>query len=167
MALINLRNVIFEVRDGTPTTPNKLKVKIGNGNLTYDEKRNIQYILDRGILDKVRLGDDAPVEVKFDFEWEFITGTGFDTTFAVEDALKQRGSASAWVTSSPDVCEPYCVDLYMFNIIPCSGLQSETLALPEYRYETLSHDPKAGTISSAGKCNVLQATATRASSPTT
>lgn len=163
MAVIDLKNVIFEVRDGAS---NKLKVRIGNGNLTYDEKRNVQYILDRGLLDKVRLGDQAPVEVKFDFEWEFVTGVGSDNPISVEDALKQKGAASAWVTSSADACEPYCVDLYMFNIIPCGTLQAETIILPDYRWETLSHDPKAGAVSSSGKCNVVFATATRGTAST-
>lgn len=134
---------------------------MGKGNLTWDEKRNIEYVTNRGILNTVRLGDQVPVDVKMDADYEAITGTGVLTSFSVEDAFKNRGSASAWTTTSADPCEPYCVDLYFFNVPPCGSSQGETVILPEFRYEDINHDPKAGTISISGKCNVTQATATR------
>lgn len=162
MAVINMKNCIFEIRAAS----NKLTLKIGSGNFTYDETIIRQYILDRGNLDTVRNGDDVPMAVKFTCEYEYITGAGSVTTFSVEDALKQRGGASSWVSTSPDLCEPYCVDLYMFNLQACTPLTQETMVFAEFRYEKLSHDVKANTISCDGKCNVTQATATRGSAST-
>lgn len=160
MAVINLKNCQIEIC-GASRASQKIVVKVGNGNLTYEEKIERQYIKDRGNLDTVRNGDDVPLSVKFACEYEYITGAGVVTTFSFEDALKQRGGANAWVSTSPDLCEPYCVDIYFFNLASCGGLTPETLIFPMFRHETLSHDPKAGTISCDGHCNVTQATATR------
>lgn len=160
MAIIDMKNTLYELRDGAS---HKLTVRIGNGNLTFSEKRNMQYILNRGILDQVRLGDQVPLDVKFDFEWEYITGVGFDNPVAPSDALKQVGSASTWTSTDPDPCKPYCVDVYMFNVPPCAPTNSETIILPEFRYESLDYDPKAGSVSAAGKCNVTAVTANRGS----
>lgn len=159
MAVIDLKNCVLEIRGGTGG--NKLVVAIGKGNLTWDEKRNIEYILNRGVLNTVRLGDEVPIDVKLDADYEAITGAGSLTPFSVEDAFKHRGTASTWTSTSSDPCEPYCVDLYFFNVPPCDVANAETVILPEFRYEDLNHDPKAGTISIAGKCNAVQATATR------
>lgn len=163
MAIIDLKNCLFEIRDGAS---HKLVLRIGQGNLTFSEKRNIDYILNRGILDQARLGDQVPVEVKFEFEWEYITGAGFDNPIAPVDAFKKVGSASAWTSTDPDACKPYSVDIYMFNIPPCTATNAETIVLPEYRWETLDYDAKAGSISTSGKCNVTDVTATRGTATT-
>lgn len=145
-------------------TAHQILVKIGQGNCTYSEKKAREYILDRGKLDSVRDGDEAPVEVKLDFTWENITGgTGEPPT--IEDALKRKGAASEWVSTGADPCEPYCVDIVIEHFPECTGVgastEGEVVTLPEYRYEQLDHDPKAGTVSTTGKCNVVEASAVR------
>lgn len=165
MSIIDLKNCLFEVRDGSSTVK-KIVVHIGKGNLTFDEKQNVDYILDRGVIDEVRLGDQVPMAVKFEFGWEFITGQGKYNAISIEDALKGGSRATGWVTASADACQPYSVNLYMYDLIPCGTLQQETILLPEFRWETLTHDPKAGTISCDGKCNALQATAVRGTAAT-
>lgn len=140
--------------------PHQLEVKIGTGNLQYTEKKNIEYVRDRGVLDTVREGDEEPVEVRLDFVWEYLKA---DTGNApsVEDALKQRGEASGWISSSDDACEPYAVDLEIWYNPPCSGEKDEVILLQDYRYESLDHNTKDGQVSTNGKCNVTQATVTR------
>jgi hypothetical protein len=154
--VIDLKNATIKLKDGGS---NEMTVKLGEGNLTYDEKRNIQYILDRGNLDEVRLGDQVPVDVKLDAVWEHLTS---DTNITVEDALKQRGLASDWVSSDADVCRPYAVDIEVTLAPPC-GDTGETILLPDFRYESASHDMKGGTLSFSGKCNVVEATVTAGS----
>lgn len=137
-------------------------VKIGAGTLTYSEKRNMEYTLDRGVLDEVREGDEVPMDVKFDFVWEYIKGgLGGSDPPSVEDALKQIGNAASWVSSDSDTCRPYAVNLVIEYFPDCSG-DSEIITLKDYRYEELAHDLKAGTISSTGKCNHKQASVVRA-----
>ncbi len=139
-----------------------ITVKIGTGTLTYDEKRNMEYTLDRGTLDEVREGDEVPMDVKFDFVWDYIVGgLGDDDPPSVEDALKQLNAAEEWVSSDADTCRPYAVDLVIEYVPTCDG-DTETITLEDYRWESLAHDLKAGTISSTGKCNHKIATVVRA-----
>lgn len=137
----------------------KITVKVGEGTLTYSEKRNMQYTLDRGTLDEVREGDQVPMDVKFDLVWEYIKGaTGGTPT--VEDALKKIGEAATWLSSDTDACKPYAVDLVVTYVPACTGDQEE-ITLPDFRWEDLSHDLKAGTISCTGKCNATKAVVLR------
>ncbi len=132
---------------------NAVYVKIGEGNLTYSEKRNLTYIRDRGFLDTVRKGDDEAIDVSMDFTWEFLTATSLEPP-TVEDALKRRGNAAAWVSTSVDACESYAVDIIMLNIPPC-GTDAESITLPEFRWNSVSHDMRGGKVSVKGTCNRL------------
>lgn len=163
-AQIDLKNATITLSDGTGT-PITLEIKIGEGNLTFSEKRNIEYTLDRGILDEVREGDQVPMEVRLDFVWEYLTGGA--TTGAIgtpEDFIKRRGVYAANVSSDADTCRPYAIDIIVSYVPTCSGsvvLPNETITLPDFRYESLDHDLRAGTISVTGNCNVTQATVAR------
>lgn len=160
---IDLKNATIYIKDGT-SPANVLEVNIGAGNLTYSEKKPRVYDLDRGRLDTVKNGDEQPVDVSMDFKWINITGSvgsaGIPPT--IEDALKNRANAAAWISSDSDTCQPYAVDLVVDYVPECSdGTETETITLPDFRYEELNHDLKAGTIACTGKCNVTEATAVR------
>ncbi len=148
--------------------PNVLRVRVGEGNLTYEEKRNVEYVREKRQIDLgfVRLGDDEPTDVSIDMVWEFLTA---DTTEppSIEDALKKEGQAAAWVTSGADPCEPYCVDVEVIYTPPCSGVKAERILLKEFRYESIPHDLKAGTFSAKGKCKAQKAIKTRVTPPVT
>jgi hypothetical protein len=140
----------------------EIEVKIGEGNLTYTENRNIDYILDRGNLDDVREGDQAPMDVSFDFQWEYIVGVSASSTPSIEEALKGTGEAADWVSVDSDACRPYAVDIEItYAPVPSTCGDQEVITLADYRYETLEHDLREGTISSTGRCNVTKATAVR------
>lgn len=159
MALINIKNCTLLVRGGT--LGQFVALKIGNGNLTYDEKRPIEYVKDRGLLDTVREADDEPMDVRFDIQWSHIVYAAGDPQPSLEEALKNIGQASAWISSATDVCEPYAVDVVIKDLIPCGTEMPETIILPDFRYESLAHDLKAGTIACTGKCNSKRAMANR------
>lgn len=168
---IDLKDVTFKIRDGTAVTPLELTIKIGEGNLTYTEAVEREYTPDRGLLDEVRDGDEQPLEVTFDFVWEFIRGglnTGDPPT--VEDALKNRGNAAAWISSDSDTCRPFAVDI-VIEYVPDCGVgalgDQETFIFPDFRYDSLEHDIRAGTVSVTGRCNVTEATVTRVVQPST
>lgn len=152
------------VVDGAAFTwqPHELEVDIGEGTFTYSEKRNIEYKKSRGKLKTVREGDEEPVDVRIDAVWEFLRSVSGATTPTIEEALKKIGAASEWVSTDPDACQPYAVDIVVEYIPPCSGVQSETITIGDYRWESLEHDAKAGTINTSGKANVTQATVVRA-----
>ena len=160
-ATIDLKNATLTIQDGTGT-PESIEVTIGEGNLTYTENRAIDYILDRGNLDDVREGDQAPVDVSFDFQWDYISSLSLSGTPTVEDALKAINEASTWVSVDTDACRPYAVDLIvLYTPTPTTCGDKETITFSDFRYETLEHDLREGTISCTGRCNVTTVTALR------
>jgi len=161
MSQFSLKKAVIRIQDGTSPTPNHIDVTIGEGTLTYTESRNIEYKLNRGVIDEVREGDDVPVDVKIDAKWDFITGDTGETT--LEDALKQTGGASSWASSDTDACRPYAVDLVVIYTPGCAGIKKETITLSDFRYEKLDHNAKDGTVSISGKCNITKVTAARSS----
>lgn len=139
---------------------NKIDVKIGTGNLTYSEKKTIQYILDRGQLSDVREGDQVPMDVTMDAVFEHvISGTGEAITPV--EAVKGSGTASEFVSSATDKCEPFSVDLQVLNALNCGTTQSENFLFPDFRYDQIDYDFNKGTISFKGKCNATEPVITR------
>lgn len=139
----------------------RLEIKVGEGNLTYDEKRTMEYKKDRGALDTVREGDEEPIDVRLDIQWEWLSSAGSDTVPTPEEVLKKEGLASTWQTSSADICEPYAVNIKILYDPNCSGVDGELITLKDYRWESLNHDLRAGTLATSGKCNVTRATRER------
>lgn len=138
----------------------QLEIKIGEGNLTYTEAREMEYLRDRGDLDTVREGDQQPLDVSLEFVYEHVvSGSGEDIT--PPEALKRINKAEEWVSSSDDPCEPYCVDIEIFHEVPCGADQDETTVLPDFRYESLEFNLSDATIAVSGKCNTTVATITR------
>ena len=138
----------------------EISVKIGNGNLTYSETKNYDYVLDRGDLDTVRELDEAPMALTIDAVYEFITtGTSEDVTFV--DAIKGIGGAAEWVSSSSDPCEPYAVDIEILDVPPCGVTETENTLFPDFRRDSLDMDLSKATISLKGKCNASEPVVTR------
>ena len=160
-ASIDIKDATIIIRDGTPVTPNEIAVKVGEGNVTYTENRNIEYRLDRSILDDVRETDEAPIDVSLDATWEFITASSGGTP-TIEDALKRIGEASAWISTDSDTCRPYAVDLIIQNIPDCDGtIEKEVITLPDFRWDTIAHDLREATIAVTGRSNAVLASVVR------
>lgn len=142
--------------------PIELEIKLGEGNMTYDENREIVFIRDRGRLDTFKEGDEQPLDVSFDFTWEFIRAIGGGTTPTIEEALKRIGAAATWTSSNTgDPCSPYVVDVEIVNAPDCGGILAEVIRLPYFFYTQLSHDSSAAQVSVTGQCNATQAVITR------
>lgn len=138
----------------------QLEIKIGEGNLTWTVNREYEYLLDRGDLDTVREGSQQPLNVSIDSVYEHIS-TGTSEEISVYDALNGVGSASEWVSSSSDLCEPYAVDVVVEHETPCGSAQDETTILPDYRYESLEANLSDATITTSGRCNTVLPSVTR------
>lgn len=159
MAQFDLKKATVKLIDGAA---NELTLKIANGTLSYTEKRNIEYIKDRGALDSVREGDEEPVEVKLDVIWEFLKQGSGGEPITPEDAFKKRGGAAAWVSAdTADPCAPYSLDIEVTYDPDCSPTQVETITIADFRHESLDHSFKDGMISVSGKANVDEATPVR------
>ena len=162
MATIDLKKCIIKLIDGSGT-PKELQLKIGDGTLSYDEKRNIIYDKDRGILDSVRSGDQEPMDVRLSIKWEWLRSLTGAAAPTPEEALKRTGVAATlgWTSSDSDTCAPYAVDIQIKFDPDCGDLGYETITLPDFRWETFSHDPKSGMLEVSGKCNAVSATVVR------
>lgn len=161
-ASIDLKNVTIKLVDGA-SPANELEVKIGEGNLTWTEKVDRTYTLDRGRLDDVRDADEAPMDVKFDFMWEELKGSSASgEPPSIEDVLKRIGNAADWTSTDDDTCRPFAVDIVLVNVPTPSGCgDTETITLPDFRYEQLDHDLRGATVACSGRCNATQPTIVR------
>ena len=139
-----------------------LRIKVGEGNITWSEKKPREFKLDRGELDQVKDADQVPMDVSLQLMYEELTASSGDPP-TPEDVLKQRGEAADWVSANTsDPCAPYCVNIRFDHTPPnCTAVDKERVILPMFYYESLDHDPKQGTISCQGKCNATEATVTR------
>ncbi len=140
--------------------PQQIEIKVGDGNVTYTENRNYEYMLDRGDLDTVREGDQAPLDVRLECTYEHIT-TGTSEVISPLDALKGVGGAAGWVSSSTDQCEPYAIDIEVEHDPPCGVVQTEITLFPDFRADTKEVNLKDATISLTGKCNVVEPSVSR------
>jgi hypothetical protein len=139
---------------------NEIEIKVGDGDLKYTEKNEYTYDLDRGDLDTVREGNQVPLDLVLDFVYEHIT-TGTAETISPMDALKRKGSAAEWVSSSSDQCEPYAVDIEITHEAPCGTNQDEITLFPDFRSDQREISLKDATISITGRCNAVEPTVTR------
>ena len=141
----------------------RITVKIGEGDLTWTESREMIYDRDRDLLDTVRLGQEQPVSVDLNFTFEYVT-TESGQLITPVDALKQIGEATEWVSSSADLCEPYAVDIYVIHNVPCGTDQDQDFRFQDFRWESLDYSIQDATIAVSGQCNVSSITTTRAAS---
>jgi len=163
-------NITFTPAWGAVNTPSqndtitfqaqRLDITIGEGNLTYTEAKEYEYLKNRGVLDTVREGEDQPLDVSLEFAYEFVT-TGTSEAITPVDAVKQINGAAEWVSASSDLCEPYCVDIEIDRSLSCGSTEDETTTLADFRYESLEYSLQDATISVSGKCNITDATVTR------
>lgn len=157
MAQIDLRNATIRFTDGGS---NFIDVKIGEGTCDYTEKRQIDIVKSRGVLDIVRENEEEAIEVSMSFIWEHITSSGSEPP-TVEDALKRVSNASAWVSvTSTDPDAPYCLNLSIIYEPPCTD-SNETILISEFHYTDLAHSLKEGTVALKGIGNITEAVATR------
>jgi hypothetical protein len=149
---IDLKNATIYIVDGTGT-PNELEIKLDEGNLTYTERRNVEYKKNRGILDHVRLGDQEPMDLSLEARFSKLVSHSSENA-SIREALTQTGQASSWVSTGGD-CEPYAVDIVVKLDRTCTTLSDpdEIMTFSEFRYEEMGGDFSAGQLSISGKCN--------------
>lgn len=159
----------IETEDGVPSnnavitfSGRTLEIKVGDGNLTYEETREFDYVLDRGSLDDVQEGDEQPVQVNLDMVWEALRALDGATTPTPEEVLKNTGAAADWESYDTDTCKPYSIGIEVeTRKAGCPDGFVERITLPNYRWESLPHDLSEATVVTSGRCNVTQATVVR------
>ena len=140
--------------------PQRLLIKIGEGDMSWTESREFIYDRDRDVLDTVRQGQDQPVSVDLAFTFEYVTASTANPPTPV-DCLNRVGPAAAWVSSATDLCEPYAIDLIVVHCVPCGTDEDQELLFPDFRYESLDYSISDASISVSGQCNTTRITTTR------
>jgi hypothetical protein len=143
------------------TGPRTLTIKVGEGSISWTEKSPREFIKDRGRLSTVRNGDEEPVDVRLDVQWEFIKATTGSGTPTPVEVVRNTGEAATWVTTDTDTCAPYCVDIEIFNDVPCAGTLDEYVLLEEFRVESVDYDLKGNRFSFSGRLNKTKANVVR------
>jgi len=188
---IDLKNCTLFVRRTTEAnTPpgadqgDYLIVKFGEGNFTYTVTRNFNYELDRGKLDDIRRGDEAPLDITLGGKYEYVQSVpaGIDPTasdllnayrnqLTIQEAMRGKKfdggvTPHPWVAAGVERepwldCTPYCTALELHNDLrrECPDLTTvpgEALLFRYFRAEAVDHDVSAGTVSVTGKANILR-----------
>lgn len=152
----SLRDATIVIKDGTGS-PQSVTLKVGEGSFSFSEKRNIEYKRDRGRIDTVREGDEEPVDVSFDFVWDWLRPSQVTGT---SDCIKAIIKGEGTYKSTGASCEPYACDIQITlnNVDDCTPSLDEVITLADFRYESISYNLKEGQISCTGKCNIKNAT---------
>ena len=158
MARLDLKKCTIRIKGGG--AGESLEIKIGDGSLDYTEQKNREYLMDRGLLDDVRDGDEVPMEVSMAFTWEFLRSDGAES-ITPEEALKRTGAAATWTSTDEDACRPYAVDIEVEYEPECSPTKDELYVFPMFRWENLAHSFKDASVSVSGKCMATEATVSR------
>lgn len=132
-----------------------LTVKVGDGNITWDDTVNYEYEMDRGQIDAVTQQDDEPLSASIDLVYEFVTAVTGSGVPSPEDVFKRRGEAADWVTAGADPCEVFAVDVEVDYAPPCA-VQHEITTFPEFRWDNVSHSFTDATLNVQGRCKVTE-----------
>jgi len=150
MAVFDLRNSTIIVEDATAPTPNTLTIQLSEGQFEYSETINYNVIRDRHLIEAFRKADEEPMTVTIAALFLFIKGE--TTNVTLPDALKGINTASDWVGTNSDPCDPYCVDLILTHIPPCSQVQQEVMTFPKFHVTSINPDFSAGVLNLEGMC---------------
>lgn len=148
MPIMNLRTATLVVGGIT--------VEIGEGNLTYSEKRPLEYVTNGNAISEVREADEEALDLKIDFTWKRVAGSFADLIDKIDNRTETQ------VSSDTIECRPYAVDIKLTYPDACLIPSSADINFDDFRYEQLDYDVKAGTISCSGKCNISYPTITGA-----
>jgi len=141
-----------------------IAIRIGEGNLSYTAKRNIEAKKSRGNLNQLREGEEEPTDISFQFVWDSMISSGSEPPTLEEVLYNEVGWTSA---SSTDSNAPHTVNLQIVRSITCkkpNGIivnDGETYNFPEFAFTELAHSLKDSTVDCKGISNRVRPTVTR------
>jgi hypothetical protein len=157
---MDLKECTLIFQDGTPTTPNELTVDIDEGNITWTETYNVEPKLNRGLLDYIKAGDEAPMQVSLEFRFATLRSSSGDPVSPYEFATKTNG-ASGYLTTG-NACDPYAFNIIVEVNGNCgTTIQDEIITFPDFAKQEIGGDIGAGQFSMSGICNAIRPTSVR------
>jgi hypothetical protein len=120
----NLRDGTVVVSDGTGT-PKTLTLLLDSGDLSWTESEEAVQVLDRGVLDHTREGDQVPVDISFSVKWvqllaESLSG-GSDRTL-----YEMVNNTNSTYTTTGGTGQKYSLK-YEFTVNDASGVKNEKI----------------------------------------
>ena len=149
-ARIDLKKCTVRIQDGSNPAKH-VDCEIADGTVSYDETRTIEYLLERGLIDEVREGDQVPVDVSFEFKWTYLVHRNSGAC-TIEEAIK--GTFTGWTSSDSDACRPYAVDIVViYQPSPSTCGDQEVYTFPDFGWVKLAHSFNDAKVAVTGKCN--------------
>lgn len=141
MPVRNRRDGIIVIQDGTPGSPKEIVIAHEEGNLSWTETVNKVAVLDRGVLDSRRAGDEAPVKLSFSANHVELCSdidTGEEAPTARE-VFHQIGNAAGWLSTAAHG-EAFSVRLIFWVLNPDSSGKDEKIvfekvALDSFKFQ--------------------------------
>ncbi len=155
MAVIDLKQATITIEDGAATS---VELILGDGNVTFTETVNREYRLNRGVLNTVKDGDEEPMSVTFELEWEYLDG-------ATPYNIVKNADASYTTTDATDLCAPYACNIKIDYDPDCATGDQEVITFPDFRYENINGDLSGSQLSVDGRCNATEPTIVRTPAP--
>lgn len=182
---IDMKNVVLFLKSATdlesspnPTSVQWMALEFGEGNLTWTiNDAAIEYMPDRGILDDVRAGDQAPLDISFEGKYTKIIRTAGTEKYSIAEMIKGyeyqetdhltyalAGIREPWLvydsTGADQIgCPPYACELEMHNNpkLSCGDISivGEAQLFRYFRADSVAVDTRAAQISVTGKSNVI------------
>jgi len=182
---IDMKNVVMFLKSATDLEPDPnpvsmvwMAVQFGEGNLTWTiNDAPVEYMPDRGLLDDVRTGDQAPVDLSFEGKYtRIIRPVGTDPYSIVEmvkgyefqetnhQTYQLAGIREPWLVydstgATQIACPPYACEIECHNNpqLQCGdiGILGEAHLFRYFRADSVAVDTRAGQISVSGKSHII------------
>lgn len=132
----NLRDGQIKLKDGTGT-PLSVTLTLESGDLSWSVKQVGIQVLDRGVLDHVRLGDQQPVALSFTIKVDRVHEATSPVT--VYNAFKKTGAAATWVSVGASH-EVFMLKVEFTVLDPAGGgADNEVITFNRVYYEEMNY----------------------------
>jgi len=125
----NLRDGVVTLYDLTRTA--HMTIALDEGDLSWTQTQNVIEVMDRGVLDHIRAGDESPMDISFTIKYQNLQA---DTVTTAYEAIRGVGEAATWdSTRNEDV---YCFSAD-FRVLNTSDTTEETISFRDCFYTSL------------------------------
>lgn len=133
----NLRDGVIIIKDGSGS-PKSMTVPISEGDLAFTVNKPTFIVLNRGVIDSRKSGDQTPTDVSFSAKFEqWSYASGASTGLSVRDVIDGSAAAIAAGWVSTDACGPWSIDIEFRINDPCNSGHYESLTFQKYHADTI------------------------------
>lgn len=146
----NIKNSVIKIKDGTTPTPQEVTVKVADGEISWEETRELAVEKDRMNLDTIEVMEDNPLSVSMSFIWDYFEGDAVDSIY---EAIK-GDTDTPWVSTDANSCTSKACDIEIEFTPGCSTEKKEVITLQKFHWQSISPATGNRLISVTGICNV-------------